>query len=269
MNLQLATVVLSIFIFFAIIESRNNGFFRKPGATNTDHWADGVSFVLVSGLTVPFVLWASGSIAGHIVPSYKGALETIPWWQAFILLLIFDDFAQYCWHRLSHSWPWMYRFHRAHHEASYMSVRVAYRNNLIFIMLMPSFWFTGLLIYLGVGWTYAGYLLAKQLVVLSAHSDSKWDAQLFKIPALHYLSWLLERVFSTPSTHHMHHGKHLSDGITHYKGNYGNFLFMWDMLFGTGKITRQYPKQYGTEGLEPVSWEQQILLPKTSSRDLG
>jgi sterol desaturase/sphingolipid hydroxylase (fatty acid hydroxylase superfamily) len=45
---------------------------------------------------------------------------------------------------------------------------------------------------------------------------------------------------STPATHWGHHALTNSDGIGHYKGNFGNLLFVWDILFGTAKITRRY-----------------------------
>jgi hypothetical protein len=73
--------------------------------------------------------------------------------------------------------------------------------------------------------------------------------------------WLMERLISTPSTHAMHHGKHLDDGVTHYKGNYGNLLFLWDVLFGTARITRRYPAEYGVENLSPMPWYRLVFLP--------
>ena len=73
--------------------------------------------------------------------------------------------------------------------------------------------------------------------------------------------WLVERLISTPSTHSAHHGKHKDDGVTHYKGNFGNLLFFWDVLFGTAKITRKYPEKIGVENLEPVSASEQLFWP--------
>ena len=63
------------------------------------------------------------------------------------------------------------------------------------------------------------------------------------------------------ATHHAHHGRHLSDPAVHYKGNFGNLLFFWDVLFGTAKITRSYPESYGVENLPPATLGQQLLWP--------
>ena len=34
-------------------------------------------------------------------------------------------------------------------------------------------------------------------------------------------------------------------GIGHTIGNYGNLLFLWDVVFGTAHFTRRYPPAYG------------------------
>ena len=72
---------------------------------------------------------------------------------------------------------------------------------------------------------------------------------------------MVERTISTPSTHSAHHGLKADDGVTNYKGNYGNLLFFWDMLFGTAKITRQYPNEYGIEGMFYANWKEQLIWP--------
>ena len=60
----------------------------------------------------------------------------------------------------------------------------------------------------------------------------------------------------------MREQKHyLSDQNTHYKGNYGNLLFLWDIIFGTAKITRKYPKEFGVENLSEVSALTQLFWP--------
>ncbi len=69
------------------------------------------------------------------------------------------------------------------------------------------------------------------------------------------------RTISTPSTHSANHGKHLADGVTNHKGNYGNLLFFWDVLFRTAKITRRYPKEIGVEILEPMGAAEQLFWP--------
>ena len=55
--------------------------------------------------------------------------------------------------------------------------------------------------------------------------------------------------------------------MTNYKGNYGNLLFFWDVLFGTAKITRRFPEQFGVENLPDTSAGEQLLWPLVRTKD--
>jgi sterol desaturase/sphingolipid hydroxylase (fatty acid hydroxylase superfamily) len=169
--------------------------------------------------------------------------------------------AQYWWHRTCHNVPLLYNLHRPHHEAEYMSIRIVFRNNPIYFLLMPGLYFSGILVFLGGLKVYAFYIIIKQVVIFGAHTDLRWDKKLYEIKFLQPLMWLLERTISTPATHWAHHGKHMADPATHYKGNYGNLLFLWDIIFGTAKITRKYPQEIGVENLNEASAAYQILWP--------
>ncbi len=253
--------ILLIFITFAALEAFRGGFFRKPAQTRSDWIVEIVSTVTLLGVTQPLALLGGGFLTSLIWPSSAGALSGIPIIAGIALFLIFDDMVQYWWHRLSHTIPWLYKLHRPHHNAEYLSVRIVYRNNIFYYVMMPGLWLSGALIYLGLGWIYAGYIVVKMLVIIGAHSDVRWDAPLYRIAWLSPVMWVVERTISTPATHSAHHGKFASDDATHYKGNYGNLLFFWDILFGTAKITRRYPKRMGVENLPETTVAEQLLWP--------
>jgi sterol desaturase/sphingolipid hydroxylase (fatty acid hydroxylase superfamily) len=185
-----------------------------------------------------------------------------------LILLLADDLTQYLWHRASHT-PLLWPLHRAHHSAAYMSVRVVYRNNAFYYAMMPGLWISSALFYLGFGQVYAIYFVVKMLVIIGAHCAVRWDEPLYKVRALHPLMWLLERTISTPATHYAHHAITMDDGVGHYKGNYGNLLFFWDVLFGTALITRKFPAAVGlqddiTYGKE--NWLAELFFPFIKSR---
>jgi sterol desaturase/sphingolipid hydroxylase (fatty acid hydroxylase superfamily) len=184
------------------------------------------------------------------------------------ILLVGDDFTQYLWHRASHT-PLLWPLHRAHHTARYMSIRVAYRNNFFYYLLMPGLWIAGVLTYFGFGTVYAGYIVVKLVVILGAHSAWRWDEPLYRIPALAPLMWIVERTISTPATHWAHHALTNADGVGHYKGNFGNLLFLWDVLLGTAHITRRFPERVGLQddvvhGQE--RWYHQMFFPLLQSQ---
>ncbi|MEM7361044.1 MAG: sterol desaturase family protein [Pseudomonadota bacterium] len=254
-------VVLCIFLTFIVLEILFTQFFNKKGQEKSDGIVELASTGALTLFTQPLVLFCGGLTAALIAPGAEGMLESWPFWAVFALFLLFDDMTQYWWHRTSHSVPWLYNLHRPHHNAPYLSIRVVYRNNFFYYLLMPGLWFSGALIYLGGGWVYAFYIVIKMTVIYGAHSDVRWDAPLYKIKWLSPVMWVVERTISTPATHSAHHGKHAADGVTNYKGNYGNLLFFWDVLFGTAKITRRYPEQFGVENLPETSIAEQLIWP--------
>ncbi|WP_375207540.1 sterol desaturase family protein [Hyphococcus sp.] len=254
-------VILGIFASFALLEIIFTSFFRKPNQTRQDAIVEIVSTLTLILVTQPLALLGGATVAALIAPGAQDALVNIPVIAGIALFLIFDDMMQYWWHRASHTFPWLYNLHRPHHNGEYLSIRVVYRNNLFYYLLMPGLWFSGALIYLGLGWIYAGYIIVKMAVIYGAHSDVRWDEPLYKIKWLSPALWVVERLISTPATHSAHHGKYQADGVTNYKGNYGNLLFFWDVLFGTAKITRRYPEEFGVENLPETTAAEQLLWP--------
>ena len=273
MTPQLQTVqllaVLSVFSSFALAEWLQGRFFARE-ATPQDNRLD-VAVTLLFPLIGGAVLAASGAVCAWLMPAQQNALAHWPVWAMVAVLLVADDLTQYLWHRLSHTsvlWP----LHRAHHSAAYMSVRIVYRNNAFYYALMPGIWLSGVLLFLGFGWVYVGYTIVKLTVIIGAHSSVRWDQWLYRRAALRPLAWVLQRVISTPATHFAHHALVQDDGIGHYTGNYGNLLFIWDVLFGTARITQQYPPAFGLaddreHGAE--SWLVQFIYPLLRSRRPG
>lgn len=256
-----AIIILSVFAFFAVLEGLRTSFFHKPTQTRTDAWVELIGSPVLLIITQPLILLISYSLMSLAFPAASGSWAGLPIIAQIALLLVFDDMMQYWWHRTSHSLPWLYNLHRAHHSGEYMSVRIVFRNNIFYYLTMPSIWFSGILIYLGLGPVYIVYVIVKQTVIIAAHSDVQWDRPLYKIKWLSPIMWLVERTISTPATHSAHHGKHKADGVTNYKGNFGNLLFFWDVLFCTAKITRRYPDEIGIENLPPIPAAVQLAWP--------
>ena len=128
-----------------------------------------------------------------------------------------------------------------------MSIRITYRNNFFYYMLMPGLWIAGVRCTWASAPCTAITSWCKMAVILGAHCAWRWDEPLYRIRALRPLAWVLERTISTPATHWAHHALTNADGVGHYKGNFGNLLFVWDLLFGSAHITRQYPPRVGLQ----------------------
>lgn len=262
-------LILCVMFGFALMEFATRRYQRtvRGTATANDAWLEGLQFLALLAIAQPLAMLVTGWVCARWFPEHRGALAGLPWWSMVLILLVADDFTQYLWHRASHS-PLLWPLHRAHHTAAYMSIRITYRNNFFYYLLMPGLWIAGVLIYLGLGKVYAVYVVLKLAVILGAHCAWRWDEPLYRIPALRPLMWVVERTISTPATHWAHHALTNADGIGHYKGNFGNFLFLWDVLLGTAHITRRYPAQVGLQddlvhGQE--RWYHQMFFPVLQS----
>lgn len=265
-----ALCVAAIMLGFAALEWRG-GVFTSQHETREDARLEAAITLLFAALIVPGVLTLVDVLGHAWAPSAANALAGLPAWQMVGLFLIFDDLTQYWWHRASHT-PLLWPLHRAHHSAPYMSVRVVYRNNFFYYALMPGVWLSGVLVFLGLGAVYPFYLVVKIAVICGAHSDLRWDAVFYRHRWLHPVAWLLEHTISTPATHFAHHAMFQDDGVGHYRGNYGNLLFIWDQLFGSAHFSRRYPPRVGlVDDVQhgPERWQVQLLYPLLKSRREG
>lgn len=238
-------------------------------ATANDTKLELLMFLSLLAITQPMIFLITAKLGSWLAPSYKEVLSDWPWWGMVGILILCDDLTQYWWHRLSHS-PLLWPLHRAHHSAEYMSIRITYRNNFFYYLMMPGLWFAGALLYLGVGGiVYALYIVVKLTIIMGAHCAWRWDEPLYKIPAMRPIMWVLERTISTPATHWAHHAITQKDGVGHYKGNFGNMLFIWDLIFGSALITRKYPEKVGLiddKLFGQERWYHQMFFPLFQSQ---
>ena len=254
---------------FAATEIISRRYKNTVHATANDTKLELFMFLSLLAISQPLAMLVTAKLGAWLAPDFKDILVDWPWWSMVGILILCDDLTQYWWHRLSHS-PLLWPLHRAHHSAEYMSIRITFRNNFFYYLMMPGLWLAGALIYLGVGGlVYAMYVVVKLTVIVGAHCAWRWDEPLYKIPALRPVMWVVERTISTPATHWAHHAITQQDGVGHYKGNFGNLLFIWDMMFGSAHITQKYPAQVGLKDdrlFGQEHWYHQMFYPLFQSK---
>ena len=259
-------IPVSVLLILGIFEAIG-GLYLDDKRSKNDFTIELLSLISLPTLIQPgiflFVLWFMGAS----FPGLKDYYLTSSLWWHVVAFLILDDLTQYWWHRLSHINKKMWKLHRPHHVVEEMGVLVTYRNAVLYYAFMPGIWFSAVLIYLGMGYVYLFYLPIKLIVILLAHSETKWDRFLYRYKILRPLAWVIERTISTPSTHFAHHGLTSEDGVSNPNGNYGNLLFIWDVIFGTSKITRKYPTKFGAWNQIKEPWHVQLLFPLITSKD--
>ncbi|MFN6063560.1 MAG: sterol desaturase family protein, partial [Bacteroidota bacterium] len=244
LSLYSKLIPASVLLILGILEALG-GLYFSGKRSKTDYTIELVSLATLPTLIQPGIFLVTFFGMNFFLPNLENYFINLHFMWQIVTFLILDDMVQYWWHRWSHTNMVMWKLHRPHHVVEEMGVLVTYRNAILYYALMPGIWLSGILIYLGMGYVYLIYVTVKLIVILLAHSETKWDRFLYRYKVLHPLAWIIERTISTPSTHFAHHGLTAEDGISHPNGNFGNLLFFWDILFGTAKITRKYPEIFG------------------------
>jgi len=230
---------------------------------------DIVCFVIPKLILRPAITLFVLKILPVILPGAKNTFSWVPFGWAAVIVAVADDLTQYWYHRLHHQVPWLWRFHRTHHSAPYMGMAMASRQNVIYTIFFSQIYLTAALTYLGLGYAALFVTGIKSLITTGAHSSIPWDKPFYKYKVLHPVAWILERLISTPATHHAHHADTADDGVGNYKGNFGNMFFIWDVIFGTGIITRKYPQSFGIKHYRQEEWYAQFIWPIFKSKKAG
>jgi sterol desaturase/sphingolipid hydroxylase (fatty acid hydroxylase superfamily)/rhodanese-related sulfurtransferase len=180
--------------------------------------------------------WAAWYSEAHGI----GVLHRLPvgaWSHAALAVLLLDGWT-YCWHRLNHRVPLLWRFHRVHHSDAQMDVTTAGRFHFGEIAL-SSLLRVPLILLLGVRLPELVAYEALMFTVVQFHHAN--------IGLPEWLDRLLRLVIVTPAMHKVHHSRvqHETDS------NYTSLLSFWDRLFGTFRL-RDDPRtiRFGLEGLD-------------------
>ncbi|MFT5032667.1 MAG: sterol desaturase/sphingolipid hydroxylase (fatty acid hydroxylase superfamily) [Bacteroidia bacterium] len=72
---------------------------------------------------------------------------------------------------------------------------------------------------------------------------------------------VVRRVITTPDTHHAHNGMGRE---AHSRGNYAVVFFLWDTLFGAGKIPEQVQTRIGLPHSGRLHWAEELFWPWVS-----
>ncbi len=154
----------------------------------------------------------------------------------WVVLFLGVDFIFYWVHRWAHAVNIAWAAHSPHHSAQEMNFFVALRASVT--MRLYSFFFFWPLTLIG--------FTPKHIVMMTGiHLFQAFLHHTELVPKL----WRpIEYLFTTPSHHRVHHGMNFA----YLDKNFGEFLIIWDRLFGTF-AQEQKPVAYGMyDG--PTSW---------------
>ena len=260
-----AYAVIGVLVLFGVIETLA-GYLKKTQRTSSDWIQEAGSFFVLSTLIHPFIVWTMLQVGTYLFPAYTQWMVGWHLGLALAFYLLIDDVLQYWYHRSAHEYPFLWKLHRAHHQAEEMGYFVSYRNAALYYLLMPNIWWIGLITFLGGAKAIVLGLILKQLVIIGSHSTVKWDKPLYKNRLLRPIVLVLSRIIITPAFHHKHHGTSQLEG-GEPNNNFGNMFSIWDQLFGTAVFHSGFPSKYGLPRPTQDTWRAAYLYPLVKSKD--
>jgi sterol desaturase/sphingolipid hydroxylase (fatty acid hydroxylase superfamily) len=213
-----------------------------PGHEKAEGSGDG-RLLTNFGLTVILIVAASlfplarmsASLFGERLGLGVANMVPMPWPAVFGAMLLLDSFSAYWVHRLMHATPLLWRVHRVHHADSSVDVSTSLRNHPFELLVTVP---VSCLVVLLLG-APVSVVVAAQTVVMAA---AIWQHADLRLPR--WLDHALARAIVTPRLHRLHHSR---ERLIH-DTNFGDFITLWDRLFGTFN---------GSEGRRPVGLEGQ------------
>ena len=161
-------------------------------------------------------------------------------WFTYLLLLLGVDFIFYWVHRWGHHVNIMWAAHSPHHSAEEMSFLVALRASVT--QRLFAFFFFWPLTLIGFEPKYIYAMSAIHLFIAFFH-HTEFIPKLWR--------WV-EYVFTTPSHHRVHHGVN----FIYLDKNFGEFLIIWDRIFGSFEEETDkaiYGMYHGPTSWNPIS----------------
>ena len=156
------------------------------------------------------------------------------------------DFLVYLSHRASHEIPFLWRFHSVHHSTRTLDWVSGFRSHpLDGVFAAPAF-----AVLLGAGFSLR---IAGVLAVVAGRPRNQP-----RISTSGGGSGHCSASSSLPEFHHWHH----SNERPAWNKNYGVFLPLWDIVFGTCYLpTDRRPESYGIDQPMPSGVVAQVLQP--------
>ena len=222
--------------------------FREAWLEDHQDTATDLLHMLVNLSVIQFTVGVLVEFGDAVPASVRLFPNKSPLWLQLLLVIAVLDLSLYAMHRISHRVYWLWRFHMPHHSAERLYWMNGERRHPLHAVLMAS---PGLVILFASGAPSA--VVATWFGVLTVHLA-------FQHSNLDYRVGWLRHIIGVAEIHRWHHKRDFEDAQV----NYGEFLMVWDRIFGTfydslgrlgqaevGLHETDYPKNYLGQLIEP------------------
>ena len=178
-------------------------------------------------------------------------IDRWPAWLQLFLLFVLADFIQWNTHRLLHTVPWLWEFHKLHHSVKEMGFAAHLRYHWMETIVYKSIQYLPLAM---IGYSlldfFAVHIFALAIGHLN-HANLNWNYGPLKY------------IFNSPRMHIWHHARALP--AQHRHGvNYGISLSIWDYLFKTAYTPnegRDIELGFNDDKDYPTGFARQLIYP--------
>lgn len=230
-------VAALIVIFFSLEQILNTQFsFPKRGKHFWNSFLFQILFILGNlfwaGVTVFCIEWLNQQEIGLFY------LIEIPPLIKLILGLALLDMVTYWFHRISHKFPILWRFHRVHHSDTTMDSSTYFRAHPIETL----FWF-------GTAPILAVSIFGLDLLTVGLYFFVVTIFQILEHTNLRFPAWLdrtVGLIITTPNMHKIHHDQDQA----YTDSNFADIFILWDRIFGTFRYKPADQIKFGLEEFE-------------------
>ncbi len=252
----ISALVISVsFLYFAPIFVKRQ--FSKEVLLHKSAKLDYLYFVVMSILKVLIIMPLMISVTDVILWGVHTLQDTFGYFERIhaskeililsytLVVFVVNDFTRYWTHRLLHLVPFLWRFHRIHHSAEVLNPLTFYRvhpvENILFGLryAFTTGFITAIFIYFfGAGINMVEILGVNVFIFVFGLLGT--NLRHSHIPLSYGKK--LERFFISPYLHQLHH----TTEFTHK--NFGSYLAIWDLWFGTLVREKKENLVYGLKG---------------------
>lgn len=198
--------------------------------------------VCLAVLIVP-VIYVLGFL---VYPPLQTWVQSQPWWLQFAAAVLIQEVGAYWGHRLTHTVPFLWRFHAVHHSSEQMDWLAAARAHPFDQAFIRTCGFIPLYLLGFSKETFGLFIVIEGILAIFIHANVR------------IRFGLLERLIATPAFHHWHH---TNDDPSLYDKNFAGLLPAIDWLFGTYYLPDRLPERYGVSEALPSSYLGQLAFP--------
>ena len=180
-------------------------------------------------------------------------INTWPAWTQLLLMFVLRDFIQWNVHRLMHTSPFLWEFHKVHHSARELGFATHLRFHWMETVAYRTVEYLPLAM---IGFGIQEFFLVHIIALVIGH---------FNHSNIYLPRGPLRYIVNNPQFHKWHHVKNLPEHRTHGI-NFALSLSIWDYLFGTAEEPhsgRDIQIGYPEDDEMPNTFLGQILFPLT------